>query len=240
VVMTSSTAAVLYGRERNGSKTYNEDDWSLLGKDVGTYERSKTLAERAAWDFIESPSNSDRMELVTVNPGAILGPVLDKDFSVSGEIVRKLLNRELPGVPDLGWALVDVRDVAGVHVTAMTHPRAAGQRFIVASEHVPMSEIAGILSVHFGSLGFKVPTRRVPSWVLKIVALWDKTIALTVSELGKRQDVSSERARTMLGWEPRSVERMVVDMAESMIRYGVIAPPRRTLPRARDEATPAH
>lgn len=222
VVMTSSTAAVLYGHPRDGKRILNEDDWSILSDDVGAYEQSKTLAELAAWEFVRSLPESERVELVTVNPGAVLGPVLDKDFSVSGEIVRKLMQRELPGCPDLGWAMVDVRDVADAHVSAMLRPEAEGQRFIVASEHVPMREVARILSEHFGPRGYKVPTRALPSFLLRLVGLWDKTVAMTVGELGKRQDVSSERARKVLGWEPRSVERMVIDMAESMIRVGAI------------------
>jgi dihydroflavonol-4-reductase len=225
VVLTSSTAAVLYGHARDGEKTYDEDDWSILSEEVGPYEQSKTLAERAAWDYVAALPEDRRMDLVALQPGAILGPVLDKDFSVSGEIVRKLMTREFPGCPDLGWAVADVRDVADAHVVALTHPRAAGQRFILALEHVPMIDIARILAVHFGPRGFKVPTRGIPNWVIKLIALWDKTAALTVGELGKRQDVSSKRARDVLGWRPRGVERMVVDMAESMIQCGAIAPP---------------
>jgi dihydroflavonol-4-reductase len=230
VVMTSSTAAVFFGHARDGSKTYDEHDWSVLTDHVGAYEKSKTLAERAAWDYVAALPEANRMELVTINPGAVLGPVLSKDFSVSGEIVRKLLTREFPGCPDLGWAVVDVRDVADAHVLAMTRPEAAGQRFIVAREHVAMREIARILAEHFGPRGFKVPTRRLPGWVLKAVAVWDKTAAMTVRELGKRQDVSSERARKVLGWQSRGVERMVVDMAESMIRLRVIAPRGQSVP----------
>jgi dihydroflavonol-4-reductase len=222
VVVTSSTAAVFWGHARDGKRTYDESDWTILNDDVGPYERSKTIAERAAWDFVAALPENERFELVVMNPGAILGPVLDKDFSVSGEIVRKLMTREFPGCPDLGWAVADVRDVAAAHVAAMTSPDAAGKRFLLASEHVPMREIAEVLARHFGPRGYKVPTGRVPSFVIKLVALWDETTALAVRELGKRHDVSTERARTLLGWEPRSVESMVVDMAESMIRCGAL------------------
>ncbi|HEY2514195.1 MAG TPA: aldehyde reductase [Polyangiaceae bacterium] len=225
VVLTSSTAAVFYGHARDGKKTYDENDWSNLTAEVGPYEQSKTLAERAAWDYVKSLPAEERMELVALQPGAILGPVLDKDFSLSGEIVRKFMTREFPGCPDLGFALADVRDVAGAHVQAMTLPAAAGQRFILALEHVPMTEIARILAAHFGPRGFKIPTRRVPSWVIKLAGMFDKTTALAVPELGKRQDVSSARARAVLGWQPRSVERMVVDMGESMIECGVFPVP---------------
>jgi len=222
VVMTSSVAAVLYGHARDGSRTYDERDWSQLSSAVGAYEQSKTIAERAAWDFVEALPADQRIELVTVNPGLVLGPVLSADFSTSGEVVRKLMKRELPGCPDIGFAVVDVRDVASAHVAAMTAPDAAGQRFIAAVEHASMHEIATILATHFGPRGYKIPTRRLPAWVLRLAALWDKTARLGIQELGKRQDLSNARARTVLGWQPRGLEAMVVDMGESMIAHGVV------------------
>jgi nucleoside-diphosphate-sugar epimerase len=230
MVMTSSTAAVFYGHKRDGSKTYDERDWSDLGSsDVGPYEQSKTLAERAAWEFVESRPEGERFELVTLQPGLVLGPVLgNEEFSISGEVIRKLLAAELPGCPDLGWAPVDVRDLARAHVTAMTQPEAKGQRFILALEHTPWLNIAQILLRRFGPQGFKVPTRRVPNWLLKTIALFDKTAGLAVPELGKRQDVSCQRAKEVLGFQPRDVETMVVDMADSMIQLGIVTPPRRS------------
>jgi dihydroflavonol-4-reductase len=227
VVMTSSISAVLYGHTRDGSKIYDENDWSKLSDDVSPYDRSKTIAERAAWDYVKGLPDRQRLELVTINPGVVLGPILDNEFSISGEVVRKLLAAELPGIPDLGWAAVDVRDLADVHIAAMTHPEAAGQRFVVAIEHASWQQIAQILARHFGTRGFKVPTRRVPNFVLKIVSLWDKTARMAVPELGKRQDLSCERARKVLGWKPRDLETMVVDMAESMIQLGVVSDRRR-------------
>ncbi len=192
--------------------------------------RGKTLAERAAWEFVERPPEARRLELVAVLPGAILGPVLGPDFSVSGEIVKKILGHEFPGGLDLGWALADVRDVTAVHVAAMTAPGVVGKRIIVATEHVPMGEVARILDAEFGQRGFRIPTGRLPGWVLRVVALWDPAAAMTVRELGKRQDVSSARARDLFGWAPRSVERMVIDMAESMIACGVVKERPRRVP----------
>ena len=227
VVMTSSIASVVYGHKRDGSETYDEDDWTVLSSEVGAYEQSKTIAERAAWDYLNSLRDDERFEFVTLNPGLVLGPLLSDYASISGEVVRKLLTREMPGCPDLGWAPVDVRDVATAHVTAMTHPQAPGQRFILAIEHASMLQIAEILARHFGPRGFKVPARHVPTWVLKLVALWDKTAALVVPELGKRQDVSSNRARSVLNWQPRDLETMVVDMGESMIKLRIVSAPQR-------------
>ncbi len=222
VVMTSSVAAVLYGHARDGSRTYDESDWSQLTDDVGAYEKSKTIAERAAWDYLESLPEDQRIELVTVNPGLVLGPVLAADFSTSGEVVRKLLKRELPGCPDIGWAVVDVRDVAAGELAAMTTPEAAGQRFVLAIEHASMLDIARILDTKFRPRGYKVPTRRVPGWMLRLVSVWDRTAKLAVQELGKRQDVSNQHARDVLGWQPHSLEDMVVSMGESMIEHGVV------------------
>jgi dihydroflavonol-4-reductase len=227
VVMTSSTAAVIWGKKRDGSKIFNESDWSVLNDEVGPYEQSKTLAERAAWQFVEEIPKERRFDLVTIAPGVILGPVLGAEFSISGEIVRKVLTAELPGCPDLGFATVDVRDVANAHVLAMNCPEAANQRFIVALEHVPWLQIAQILHKHYAPRGFKVPQRRLPNWVLKCVSLFDKTAAVVVPELGKRQDVSCERARRVLGWKPRDVETMVIDMAESMIQQGIVKAPKK-------------
>ncbi|MCA9677974.1 MAG: aldehyde reductase [Kofleriaceae bacterium] len=222
VVMTSSVAAVVYGHARDGSRTYDEADWSQLTDEVGAYEKSKTIAERAAWDYVATLPAEGRPELVTVNPGLVLGPLLGADFSTSGEVVRKLLKRELPGVPDIGWAVVDVRDVAAAHLAAMTTPAAAGQRFVLAIEHASMGDIAAILKATFGPRGYKVPTRRVPGWALKLVSLWDRTAKLAVQELGKRQDLSNQHARDVLGWQPHSLQDMVVSMGESMIAHGVV------------------
>jgi dihydroflavonol-4-reductase len=238
VVITSSTAAVIWGNRRDGSKTFDESDWSTLNDEVGPYERSKTLAERAAWDYVKALPEGQRFQLVTMQPGLVLGPVLGEEISISGEVVRKLLAAELPGCPDLGWAPVDVRDVADAHIAALSYPEAAGKRFILALEHTSWQSIAQILARHYGPRGFKVPTRRLPSWVLKAIALFDKTTALAVAELGKRQDVSSERARRVLGWRPRSVETMVLDMAESMIQQGIVKAPRASRPAGASQNAP--
>lgn len=227
VVITSSTSAVFSGHARDGSQVYDERDWSVLSARVGAYEQSKTLAEAAAWAYVQAQPDASRLELVTINPGVVLGPLLGQHASVSGEIVRKLLAREIPGCPELGWAIVDVRDVADAHLAALTVQEANGQRFIVALEHASMLDIAQLLAKHFRSQGFQVPVRRLPGWVLRLVGLVDKTVALTVSELGKRQDVSSRRARAVLGWQPRSLEETVVDTATSMIAANLVAPPLR-------------
>lgn len=222
VVMTSSVAAVLYGHTRDGSRVFDEGDWSNIDAKIGAYEKSKTIAERAAWELVENLPTGQSTELVTINPGLVLGPVLDSDYGTSGEVVRKLMKRELPGCPDVSWVMVDVRDVAAAHVAALTADGAAGKRFIVASEEASMLDVARILREHFGDQGYKVPLRRLPNWLMRVAAIFDKTARLAVPELGLRQVVSNQRARDVLGFEPRSLEEMTVDMGKSMIQHGVV------------------
>ncbi|MEM9489106.1 MAG: aldehyde reductase [Myxococcota bacterium] len=222
VVMTSSVAAILYGHVRDGSKIFDEDDWSLLNDELGAYEKSKTIAERAAWDRMTDGDEPVTTELVTINPGLVLGPVLNDDFATSGEVVRKLMKRELPGCPDMHWPVVDVRDVAAAHLAAMTAPAAAGRRFACTNGSTTMHEIAQILDRHFAERGYRIPTRKLPNWLVRLAAIFDKTTRLIVPDLGKRQDVSNTRIIETLDWQPRSVEEMVVSMGESMIEHGVV------------------
>lgn len=134
-VLTSSVAAVSAGHDKSGGRVFDESDWSDLEKpNVSAYEKSKTLAERAAWDFIATP-DARGMELAVINPGAVLGPALSADTSSSLEIVRQLMSRALPACPHIGFPIVDVRDVASAHLAAMTRPDAAGKRFICTEKH---------------------------------------------------------------------------------------------------------
>jgi dihydroflavonol-4-reductase len=222
VVLTSSIAAVLYGVPRN--KTFDETDWSNPdGERIGAYEKSKTLAERAAWDFMATPA-AGAMQLTTINPGLVLGPVLSADFSTSGEVVRKLLARDFPACPDINYAMVDVRDVAAAHVTAMTTAVANGQRYICANGNHAMRDVAMVLDRHCSAKGFKVPTGKLPSVVMRIVAMFDKTARLALNDLGVRQDLDTSKITHDLQWHPRGLEEMVTSMADSMIAHGVVTP----------------
>jgi nucleoside-diphosphate-sugar epimerase len=221
VVLTSSLAAVLAGRVRGESRTFDESDWSIA-EEIPPYEKSKTIAERAAWDFVNDLRGEPKLELAVINPGAVLGPILEEDAGTSAEVVRKLMSREFPGCPRLGWPMVDVRDVASAHIAAMTTPEAAGQRFCCSVEFAWMSEVAAILKKHFGDRGYKIPTRTLPDFAVRLVSLFDKTTRAVVGNLGLRADVSNERIKRVLGWKPRSVEEMVVAMGESLIEHGVV------------------
>src|SRR6185369_5636491 len=174
------------------------------------YEKSKTLAEQAAWEFARGEGRG--LELVTINPTFVLGPSLTKAENASNEIVGKLVRRQVPGVPRLQFALVDVRDVATAHVLAMTAPKAAGERFIVTSETAWFKEIAETLK----AAGFRVPTFEVPNFVTRIIALFDPTLRLVAPRLGRRTLISNEKAKRELGWSGRGMKEMVLDTARHM------------------------
>lgn len=221
VVMTASTAAVAYGR---GGRTtpFTESDWSdeTNRADTSAYERSKTIAERAAWAWLKAEGSG--LELVTINPGAVLGPVLGRDYSASIDIVKKLIDGSLPGLPRFGWPLVDVRDIADLHVRAMTHPAAAGQRFIGAGPFYWMEDIARTLRQRLPALARKVPSRRLPDWLIRLLAPFDPVVRERLFELGKERPVSADKAKTVLGWQPRSNDEAIVATAESLVAHRLV------------------
>jgi nucleoside-diphosphate-sugar epimerase len=229
VVLTSSFAAVGYGYEPQ-SAPFNEDDWTCLdGDDVAPYTKSKTLAERAAWDFIAKEGGG--LELSVVNPVGVFGPVLGPDYSTSILIVQRLMDGALPGSPKLSFGVVDVRDTVDLHIRAMTHPAAKGERFLaVAGDFLWMREIGRILKNRMGSDARRVPMRELPNWMVRLASLRDPAIKLILPELGKRKNATNEKARRMLGWTPRSNEEALTATAESLVRLGLLkdSPKRRS------------
>ncbi len=220
VVMTSSVAAIAYG---HGKKigTYTEADWTdVNGPQVHAYAKSKTLAERAARDWIAGEGAG--MEYVSVNPAAVLGPVLSADFSSSVQIITRLLSGSLPGLPNFGFGVVDVRDVADLHVRALTAPGMDGERFIASGPFMMMKEVAAVLRNRMGNEARKVPTRGLPDFVLQLTSLFDPTIRMVTGELGKQRITPSDHARDVLGWVPRPAADTIVDTARSLIDKGVI------------------
>ena len=212
IVLTSSVAAIR-GGARSGTLT--EDDWSDPDDtNLTPYARSKTAAERAAWELVRSEDATDR--LAVVNPGAIIGPLLSDDPSYSLQGISRLLEG-MPGVPRLGFSWVDVRDVADLHVRAMTSPAAGGERFISVAQFLWMADVAAVLRERLGGRAAKVPTRNVPNFVVRGMALLDREARSVVSDLGKRVEYSAEKAKSRLGWSTRPVEDTIVDCAESLI-----------------------
>jgi dihydroflavonol-4-reductase len=215
VVMTSSISAIIYGRGVR-EKPFTEEDWTdeTNRGDTSPYDRAKTIAERAAWAWLAAEGGG--VELVTVNPGLVLGPVLGSDFSASIEAIKKLMDGSIPALPRFGFNVVDVRDIARLHVLAMTTPEAAGQRFIGSGDFYWMSDVAKMLKQGLGDKAKKVPSIPVPDFVARIVAMFDPIVRGRLFELGKRRPVSSEKARRVLGWTPRPVTETVLDTARSL------------------------
>ena len=221
VVLTSSIAAIAGGHDPQG-RVFTEADWSDLNKELGAYIRSKTVAERAAWDFMANLPDDISMDLVTINPSYVLGPLLEEDMTTSLEIVAKLMRRDVPGLARLGFSIVDVRDTAAAHLMAMISPQAGGNRFICNNEFLWIEEIAQILDEAYAGRGYRIPTRVLPDALTRFFALFDPALKRVTPGLGKRTDASSERLRNTLGWQPRPVKESILDTAESLIAFNLL------------------
>jgi nucleoside-diphosphate-sugar epimerase len=221
VVLTSSFAAVGYGTTP-GPEPYTEENWTNPdGPGVTPYVKSKTLAERAAWDFMAREGGT--LELSVVNPVGVFGPVFSRDFSTSIVIIKRLMDGGVPACPRLKFGAVDVRDVASLHLSAMTHPAATGERFLaVAGSFISILQIAQILRERMGAAASRVPTREMPDWVLRVMGLFDSSIRQIVPELGKYKDATSAKAQRVLGWQPLSAEDSIVATAESLLQLGLV------------------
>lgn len=219
VVLTSSFAAIGYGHKPQ-EVPFDETNWTDPANEE-PYTKSKTLAERAAWDFIANEGGG--LELSVVNPTYVFGPVLGPDYSVSISIIQRMMDGAMPGCPRLYLGVVDVRDVANLHLRAMTHPAAKGERFLaVAGNMMSMIDIANVLKERMGAIARKVPTRQVPDWLVRIVAMRDPMARRALPELGKKKNATSAKARRVLDWTPRSNEEAIVATAESLLRLGLL------------------
>jgi dihydroflavonol-4-reductase len=221
VVLTSSFAAIGYGQKPR-SAPFDETNWTdPNAPDVQPYAKSKTLAERAAWDFIAREGGS--LELSVVNPVGVFGPVLGPDYSTSILLVQRLMDGAMPGVPRLTFGVVDVRDVADLHVRAMTNPAAKGERFLaVSGDFMSIREIATVLKERLGAAAKRVPTRQLPDFVVLLAALGDPAVKQILPELGKVKNASGEKAKRLLGWAPRPREEAIITTAQSLLRLGLL------------------
>jgi nucleoside-diphosphate-sugar epimerase len=227
VVLTSSFAAIGYGQPPQQAP-FNETNWTNLnGEDLTAYVKSKTIAERAAWDFIANEGGN--LELSVVNPVGVFGPVLGPDYSTSILIVQRMMDGAIPGVPRIYFGAVDVRDVADLHLRAMTNPVARGERFLaVAGNFVSMLDIAKILKSRMGEAAHRVPARELPDFMVTMASLADPAIKQILPELGKHKNATNDKARRLLGWTPRSTEDSIVATAESLIALGLLKESPRT------------
>lgn len=219
-VQTSSTAAVVYGRDR-GEYTCDESDWTNIDHpDAYPYVKSKTIAERAARDWVDE--NGGDMEFVSVNPGMVLGPVDSGDFSASVELVQQLMDGSMPMAPDLGFPIVDIRDIADLHIKALEEPGLAGERFLGAGEFLKAIEVGAVLRARLGDKARKVPTKKMPDWLVSVLGLVNAEVRGIKSELGKVRHVDASHAKERLGWTMRAVEDTIAETGESLIQHGVV------------------
>lgn len=222
VVMTSSTAAICYGMDGN-RRVFTEADWTdPAHPDTYPYVRSKVIAERAARDFMAREGGA--MEFCTINPGAVLGPVMGRDFSASLAIVEQLLGGKLPGYPRFGFPLVDVRDIAEAHVRAMEMPGMNGERFLCAGEFLWMEDIGRVLKEQRPQLARRVPGGRLPNWAVRLSALFNAEVRTVLAELGKERICDASHARDRLGWTPRPAAQSILDTADSLVAAGIVRP----------------
>ena len=220
VVLTSAFGAICAGHGQM-KRPFNEDDWSdLTSKNVWPYQKSKTLSERAAWDFIAREGKG--LELSAINPVAVLGPVLGADYSHSIRLIKNMMDGQ-PGNPKINSGFVDVRDVADLHVRAMTHGAAKGERFLaIAGESLWLADVAKVLKQRLGPAADKVSTRVLPNTVVRLGALKDPALRGAVPLLGLNLNATSDKAMRLLGWSPRSPEDAIVATAESLVRLGLL------------------
>ena len=221
-VMTSSVAAIAYGHGR-GEHHFTEADWTRAEvPGVSAYAQSKTLAERAARDWVAAEGGG--IEYCSINPSVVLGPVWSADYSASVMIVRRLLDGSLPACPDVGFGVVDVRDVADLHVRALKAPGMAGERFIASGPFMKLRQIADVLRAQLGEQAHKVTTRDLPDWLVRLMSLFDARARAVVSELGSIRHQDAGHAKAVLGWQTRPSEQSIVDTARCLIELGIVKP----------------
>ncbi|MDH7446980.1 SDR family oxidoreductase [Aquimarina sp. 2201CG14-23] len=221
VVITSSSGAIAYGKEKsNRIGIFDENDWTDVTntKDSTPYFRSKTIAEKAAWDFIKNDTSG--LELTTICPGAILGPILEKDFGTSANIIIKAMDGSSPAIPKIGFDMVDVRSVADLHIRAMEAPEAAGERFVGSSGYMTFRDVASILRSHYPNK--KVPKISLPDFAVRLFSNIDKTIKPILIDLGTERKVSNNKAIKLLDWKPIPVKEAILACAESAIKLSLI------------------
>jgi dihydroflavonol-4-reductase len=219
IVLTSASGAIVYGHPSE-DRPFTEEDWTDVTADIAPYQKSKTLAERAAWEFIAAEGNG--MELSAVNPTAVLGPTLGSDDPPSLRTVSSMLRGDLPVCPPFGTGWVDVRDVADLHLRAMTDPAAVGERFLAIAGHsLRVVEVARILHERLGDRAAKVPTRELPLAAARALSLVNPQLKSLRTQLGHDFPATSAKAERLLGWRPRPIEDTIAETAESLLAHGL-------------------
>ncbi|KHJ53044.1 dihydrofolate synthase [Aureimonas altamirensis] len=221
VVLTSSVASVMYGHPPR-TTAFGEADFSNVDSDlISPYAVSKTLAEKAAREVLAQTET----ELVTINPSLVFGPLLDGVAGTSARIVAMMMNGRVPALPNVRFGIVDVRDVAEAHVRAIDNPEAAGRRFLVSADTVPLRDITQILARAYPAYARRLYSWSLPDWAVRAAARVSRRAAMLADELGNDRRLDTAPARDMLGIRFRSVETAAVDLAASLIRFGLVRPP---------------
>lgn len=219
-VMTSSVAAIGYSHGEI-DRPFNENDWSdPASTDNSSYTRSKTIAEKSVREYLEQ--NPTSMSFCTINPAAVLGPVLEPDYGTSPEIVLKLLKGDFPGIPRLGFPLVDVRDVADLHIRAMESDQVNLDRLIASNDFLWVEEIAQILKQSHPDFSHKLPRYKLPNWMVKLAALMDPVTRGVTFELGIKREFDASLAKEKLGWQSRPNKEAIIATANTLIEQGLI------------------
>ncbi|ESP04513.1 hypothetical protein LOTGIDRAFT_136119 [Lottia gigantea] len=222
IVLTSSCAAIAWEQcPGYNERVRTEKDWSDTTK-IDAYSKSKTLAERAAWDFIKELPAEEKIELAVINPAFVMGPVLHGSTGTSQEVVKRLLEKAMPAIPKINFPVVDVRDVAIAHVKAMTLPEAAGNRHILATDNMYFSDMAHVLKKEFEPQGYNIPTMVAPYFVLWLSSIFDKTVKMILPQIGLVYKFDNSRMKNVLGIVPHTTTDTLVDMAYTMIERGFV------------------
>lgn len=221
VVMVSSSSAIQYGKTKEElTRTFSENDWTDVNnlEDTTPYFRSKTIAEKAAWDFIQQDTSG--MELTTILPGVILGKVLEEDFGTTANIIIKILNGSLPAVPKIGFEIVDVESLADLLLKAMVAPQAAGNRYIAAAGYLTFKEIAQLLKQRYPER--KISTKELPNILTRFFAIFEASLKPILLELGITRKLKTDKAVKELQWQPISPKDAVIACAESILEQGIV------------------
>jgi nucleoside-diphosphate-sugar epimerase len=220
IVVTSSMAAIMYGHDKARTTPFSATDWTNLdGRQISGYVESKTRAEKAAWELVDKAGRHD--DLATINPGAIFGPLLDEDPGTSVGLLKRMFDGSLPAVAKIAFIVIDVRDVAAAHVTAMTSEAARGKRFPMGNGTFSMMELAGILKQGMPDRAGKLPRFEVPDWVVRLVGIVDADIRGNLGELGVVKRADASEVKRLLGRDLISPEEATLSSARSLVAQGL-------------------
>lgn len=221
VILVSSISTVVYGKTKaEMDQVFTEENWTDITNKADTkpYIRSKTIAEKAAWDFMEREGAG--MEMVSILPGAMLGPVLEEDFGTSANIVIKILDGKMPAMPKIAFEIVDVRSVAQLLVDVIEKKHAAGNRFMASSGHMTMKQLANVLKLNYPDK--KIKNFEMPNFLSRFIALFEPSLKPILLDLGITRKIDASKAKRVLGWKPISKEDAILDCAKSVLNIGII------------------